>query len=107
VPAEPGADVPAATVDSIRALMLIRAYRVRGHLLANLDPLARDGDSSHLELDPASYGFSDADYDRPIYVACASSTRRKASSVFSTSNIPAPSASRWKARRVSCRRWRP
>ncbi|MBT3927296.1 MAG: 2-oxoglutarate dehydrogenase E1 component [Rhodospirillaceae bacterium] len=68
VPAEPSADVPAATVDSIRALMLIRAYRVRGHLLAELDPLARDGDKSHPELDPSSYGFTDADYDRPIYV---------------------------------------
>jgi 2-oxoglutarate dehydrogenase E1 component len=31
--------VRAATRDSIRALMLIRAYRVRGHLEANLDPL--------------------------------------------------------------------
>ena len=39
VPAEAEAGVPAATVDSIRALMLIRAHRVRGHLLADLDPL--------------------------------------------------------------------
>ena len=43
VPAEAEAGVPAATVDSIRALMLIRAHRVRGHLLAGLDPLALDG----------------------------------------------------------------
>jgi len=68
VPDKPAADVPAATVDSIRALMLIRAYRVRGHLLADLDPLGRDGANSHSELDPASYGFTAADYDRPIYV---------------------------------------
>ncbi|MDP6474778.1 MAG: 2-oxoglutarate dehydrogenase E1 component [Alphaproteobacteria bacterium] len=68
VPAEAEAGVPAATVDSIRALMLIRAHRVRGHLLADLDPLGRDGDNSHPELDPESYGFSEADYDRPIYV---------------------------------------
>ncbi len=68
VPAEAEAGVPAATVDSIRALMLIRAHRVRGHLLAQLDPLARDADASHPELDPESYGFTDADYDRPIYV---------------------------------------
>jgi len=68
VPAEPTEGVPAATVDSIRALMLIRAYRVRGHLLADLDPLKRDGDNSHPELDPESYGFTEAHYDRPIYV---------------------------------------
>jgi 2-oxoglutarate dehydrogenase E1 component len=68
VPAEAEAGVPAATVDSIRALMLIRAHRVRGHLLADLDPLGRDGDKSYPELDPASYGFSESDYDRPIYV---------------------------------------
>ncbi len=68
VPAEAEAGVPAATVDSIRALMLIRAHRVRGHLLADLDPLGRDGGNSHPELDPESYGFSEADYDRPIYV---------------------------------------
>jgi 2-oxoglutarate dehydrogenase E1 component len=66
--AKPATDVPAATVDSIRALMLIRAYRVRGHLLAELDPLARDGGNSHPELDPSFYGFTEADYDRPIYV---------------------------------------
>ena len=68
VPAEAEAGVPAATVDSIRALMLIRAHRVRGHLLAGLDPLALDGGNSHPELDPASYGFGEGDYDRPIYV---------------------------------------
>ena len=68
VPAAAEAGVPAATVDSIRALMLIRAHRVRGHLRAGLDPLGRDTDNNHPELDPASYGFGDSDYDRPIYV---------------------------------------
>ena len=29
----------AAVLDSIRALMIIRAYRIRGHLIADLDPL--------------------------------------------------------------------
>ena len=29
-----------ASKDSVRAIMLIRAYRIRGHLIANLDPLA-------------------------------------------------------------------
>ncbi|HMO42988.1 MAG TPA: 2-oxoglutarate dehydrogenase E1 component, partial [Phenylobacterium sp.] len=61
--------VRAATLDSLRAIMMIRAYRMRGHLRANLDPLGIaivPGDAS--ELDPASYGFSEADYDRPIFL---------------------------------------
>lgn len=57
-----------ATVDSIRLLMLIRAYRVRGHLVANLDPLGLEAPTGHPELDPASYGFTDADLDRTFYV---------------------------------------
>ena len=57
-----------ATRDSIRALMLIRAYRVRGHLIADLDPLGIETEKHHPELDPASYGFTEADYDRPIFV---------------------------------------
>jgi 2-oxoglutarate dehydrogenase E1 component len=60
--------VRAATLDSIRALMLIRAYRVRGHLMADLDPLGIDKGAPHPELDPASYGFTDADWDRPIFI---------------------------------------
>ncbi len=42
----------AATLDSIRALMLIRAFRVRGHLIARLDPLQLDARVYHPELDP-------------------------------------------------------
>ncbi|MGF1594224.1 MAG: 2-oxoglutarate dehydrogenase E1 component [Kiloniellaceae bacterium] len=60
--------VRAATLDSIRALMLIRAYRVRGHLEANLDPLGLKPIDPHPELDPRSYGFTDADMDRPIFI---------------------------------------
>ena len=70
-PAERGetdSPVQAETIDSIRALMMIRAYRVRGHLIASLDPLGLEGERHHPELDPRSYGFSEADYDRPIYV---------------------------------------
>jgi 2-oxoglutarate dehydrogenase E1 component len=55
-------------VDSIRALMLIRAYRVRGHLEAQLDPLGLKTPGHHPELDPATYGFSEADMDRPIFI---------------------------------------
>ncbi|MGH6958804.1 MAG: thiamine pyrophosphate-dependent enzyme, partial [Caulobacteraceae bacterium] len=69
---QPGADaaeVRARTLDSLRAIMMIRAYRMRGHLRANLDPLGlavTQGDAS--ELDPARYGFSESDYDRPIFL---------------------------------------
>ncbi|MBP0491990.1 2-oxoglutarate dehydrogenase E1 component [Roseomonas indoligenes] len=55
-------------VDSLRALMLIRAYRVRGHLEADLDPLGLQKKKPHPELDPKTYGFSDADLDRPIFI---------------------------------------
>lgn len=46
-----------------RVDQLIRAYRVRGHLVANLDPLGRPR-PPQVELDPAFYGFSEADLDR-------------------------------------------
>jgi 2-oxoglutarate dehydrogenase E1 component len=57
-----------AVLDSIRALMIIRAYRIRGHLAADLDPLGIAPKGSHPELDPASYGFTEADMDRPIFI---------------------------------------
>ncbi|MCV6591967.1 MAG: 2-oxoglutarate dehydrogenase E1 component [Silicimonas sp.] len=57
-----------AVLDSIRALMIIRAYRIRGHLVADLDPLGMRDQTPHPELDPASYGFTEADMDRPIFI---------------------------------------
>ena len=48
--------------------MLIRAYRVRGHLTANLDPLGLKTEKTHPELDPARYGFTQEDYDREIFL---------------------------------------
>jgi len=57
-----------AVLDSLRALMIIRAYRIRGHLIADLDPLGLRDISDHPELDPASYGFAQADMDRPIFI---------------------------------------
>jgi len=62
------ADVHAATKDSIKALMLIRAYRIRGHLIADLDPLGLQKKKIHPELDPKTYGFEDKDMDRPIFI---------------------------------------
>jgi 2-oxoglutarate dehydrogenase E1 component len=55
-------------IDHLRVVMLIRAYRVRGHLLANLDPLGLAGSKHHPELDPKTYGFSDADLDREFFL---------------------------------------
>jgi len=62
------ADVRAATMDSIRALMMVRTYRVRGHLVANLDPLGLEERPMHTELEPATYGFGPEDMDRPIFM---------------------------------------
>ncbi|HMM15248.1 MAG TPA: 2-oxoglutarate dehydrogenase E1 component [Parvibaculum sp.] len=61
-------EIRSATLDSVRALMMIRAYRIRGHLDANIDPLDLRPQSDHPELDPASYGFGPDDLDRPIFI---------------------------------------
>ncbi|HRY03797.1 MAG TPA: 2-oxoglutarate dehydrogenase E1 component [Beijerinckiaceae bacterium] len=62
------ADIVRATRDSVRAIMMIRAYRMRGHLHANLDPLGIEARMDHEELHPSSYGFEDGDYDRKIFI---------------------------------------
>ncbi|RKQ69525.1 2-oxoglutarate dehydrogenase E1 component [Litorimonas taeanensis] len=61
-------EVQQAAKDSIAALMLIRAYRVRGHCIADLDPLGLSKSGAHPELDPATYGFSPSDMDRDIFI---------------------------------------
>ena len=58
-----------ATSDSIRALQLIRAYRVRGHLEADLDPLGLERRGPYPELDYGNYGFVDTDLDREIFIS--------------------------------------
>lgn len=67
-PAISDEDVQRATRDSVRALMMIRAYRMRGHLFANLDPLGLETERADEEIHPASYGFEPSDYDRPIFI---------------------------------------
>jgi 2-oxoglutarate dehydrogenase E1 component len=62
------ADIHQATRDSVRALMLIRAYRMRGHFHAKLDPLGIEAPRNREELDPRSYGFAEADFDRKIFL---------------------------------------
>jgi len=63
------AEVLGATRDSVRAIMMIRAYRMRGHLHANLDPLGiAKPIEDYNELSPSTYGFAEADYDRLIFL---------------------------------------
>jgi 2-oxoglutarate dehydrogenase E1 component len=62
------AEIERATRDSIRALMLIRAYRARGHFHANLDPLGLEPPKNQEELDPRSYGFGKGDLDHRIFL---------------------------------------
>jgi 2-oxoglutarate dehydrogenase E1 component len=66
-----GADTDAvrrAADDSIRAMMLIRTYRVRGHLAAKLDPLGLYLADCPADLEPAYHGFKETDLDRPVYI---------------------------------------
>ena len=67
-PAASEADIAQAVKDSVRALMMIRAFRMRGHLQAQLDPLGLEQPDYQPELDPKSYGFEEADLDRDIFI---------------------------------------
>ncbi len=62
------AEIHQRVLDSIRALMVIRAYRIRGHRIAALDPLGLHHHAPHSELDPSNYGFTEEDLDRPIFI---------------------------------------
>ena len=62
------AEIRAAALDTARARMLIRHYTIRGHLEADLDPLGLVRQAPHRELDPATYGFAEGDWDCPILI---------------------------------------
>ncbi|WOK35595.1 2-oxoglutarate dehydrogenase E1 component [Sphingomonas sp. C3-2] len=68
VAAAPAGDIASAAADAIRAQMLIRTYRVRGHLAANLDPLGLSKRELPADLTPEYHGFSQADLDKPVYL---------------------------------------
>jgi 2-oxoglutarate dehydrogenase E1 component len=61
-------DVERSTIDSVRAIMMIRAYRIRGHLIADLDPLELTEKNYHPELNPETYGFKKEDRNRKIFL---------------------------------------
>jgi 2-oxoglutarate dehydrogenase E1 component len=110
----------AETIASLRALMLIRSYRVRGHLEAHLDPLGLQVPKPHPELDPRSYGFSDADWDRGIFIdhvlGRESATLREISTILRETycgsigvefmHIQDPDQKSWIQRRVEGAPWK-
>ena len=57
-----------AATQSMRAGDLIRAYRVRGHLEADLDPLGLVVPDPHPDLEPGTYGFDENDLDHDIFI---------------------------------------
>ena len=62
-------DILQATRDSVRAIMMIRAFRMRGHLHAKLDPLGIAKPlEDYNELSPTAYGFTEGDYGRRIFI---------------------------------------
>jgi 2-oxoglutarate dehydrogenase E1 component len=113
-------EIRARTQDSIRALMLIRTYRVRGHLQAQLDPLGLQVPKTHAELDPAHHGFGPADYDRPIFIngvlGLQDATLRQILTILNDSycgsigvefmHIQDPEQKNWIQRRIEGAPWR-
>jgi len=61
-------EIEQAAKDSISALMLIRTYRVRGHLAANLDPLGLTKPDLPADLTPEYHGFAETDLDRQVHI---------------------------------------
>ena len=89
-PARKGAtsenDLRLAAQESIRAIQLVRAYRVLGHFEADLDPLKLTRKQPLPQLDPSFYGFHAEDMDRPIFIdgvmGLGSATPRRMSEIL-------------------------
>ena len=67
-PQSSSSDIESSTKDSVRAIMMIRAYRIRGHLQSELDPLELTKKEYAPELDPKTYGFTDSDMNKKIFL---------------------------------------
>jgi len=61
-------DLHEAAHKSIRAIQMVRAYRVIGHFAADLDPLKLNPKPPQPQLDPAFYGFAAEEMDAPVYM---------------------------------------
>ncbi|MEU1616520.1 multifunctional oxoglutarate decarboxylase/oxoglutarate dehydrogenase thiamine pyrophosphate-binding subunit/dihydrolipoyllysine-residue succinyltransferase subunit [Streptomyces sp. NPDC005722] len=66
--AAPGDDARDAAVKAVRVAALIHAHRVRGHLVAETDPLAAGPAAGHPELDLAAFGLGDGDLESEFVV---------------------------------------
>ena len=113
-----GAAHQSDVVKGASMLQLINAYRVRGHLLANLDPLGSEP-QYHPELDPQTYGFTIWDLDRPFITGSLSAHMGQAASLREIlgilretycgrltceyMNIQAPEQKRWLQQRLEPR----
>ncbi|MDE1916148.1 MAG: 2-oxoglutarate dehydrogenase E1 component [Sphingomonadales bacterium] len=62
------AGVEEAASDALRAAMLIRTYRVRGHLAADLDPLGLNNRKLPADLTPEYHGFVGAGVDKKVFL---------------------------------------
>ena len=62
------AHIRQASIDSIRAIALVRAYRRLGHYAALVDPLELSEKPTLSDLDPQTYGFTPEDCQRPIFL---------------------------------------
>tara|TARA_B100000029_G_scaffold119519_1_gene112867 strand:- start:308 stop:3193 length:2886 start_codon:yes stop_codon:yes gene_type:complete len=61
-------DIEKEKSNTVKAIALIRAYRIRGHLIANLDPLGMMERKYLHELHPSDHGFKKEEYDKKIYL---------------------------------------